>query len=71
MSFIPIIIFISGSIFGAGMFWLLKKLQNNQDHENRNNLKAEFGDLSKQALDQNLDSFLKLAENKFSELLKT
>ena len=71
MSFIPIIIFISGSIFGAGVFWLLKKLQNNQDHENRSNLKAEFGDLSKQALDQNLDSFLKLAENKFSELLKT
>ncbi|GIS47637.1 MAG: hypothetical protein Ct9H90mP20_3070 [Candidatus Neomarinimicrobiota bacterium] len=25
----------------------------------------------KQALDQNLDSFLKLAENKFSELLKS
>jgi hypothetical protein len=61
MSLIPIIIFIAGSFFGAGMFWFFKNSQNNFDRENRNNLKAEFGDLSKQALDQNLDSFFKIS----------
>ena len=42
MSLIPIIIFIAGSFFGAGMFWFFKNSQNNFDRESRNNLKAEF-----------------------------
>tara|TARA_B100001113_G_C21045340_1_gene594230 strand:- start:6 stop:1103 length:1098 start_codon:yes stop_codon:yes gene_type:complete len=70
-SLIPFLFFALGSVFGAGIFWFFKKSQNSYNHENRSALKAEFGDLSKQALDQNLDSFLKLAENKFSELLKS
>ena len=71
MSFIPIIIFICGCFFGASIFWFFNKSQNSLNKDSQASLKAEFGDLSKQALDQNLDSFLKLAENKFSELLKT
>ena len=71
MTLIPVTIFILGSFFGAGVLWLFNRSQNNFNDESRSTLKAEFGDLSKQALDQNLDSFLKLAENKFSELLKS
>ena len=71
MNIIPIIIFTAGCIFGAFGFWFFNRKTNDSAQQNRENLKAEFGDLSKQALDQNLDSFLKLAENKFSELLKS
>ena len=71
MNIIPIIIFTAGCIFGAFGFWSFNRKTNDSVQQNRENLKAEFGDLSKQALDQNLDSFLKLAENKFSELLKS
>ena len=71
MNIIPIIIFTIGCIFGAFGFWFFNRKTNDSVQQNRENLKAEFGDLSKQALDQNLDSFLKLAENKFSELLKS
>ena len=67
MSFIPIIIFICGCFFGASIFWFFNKSQNSLNKDSQASLKAEFGDLSKQALDQNLDSFLKLAENKFSD----
>ena len=52
-------------------FGLLIKKYNTSSKQEHEHIKAEFGDLSKQALDQNLDSFLKLAENKFSELLKS
>ena len=71
MNIIPIFIFTVGCIFGAFGFWFFNRKTNDSVQQNRENLKAEFGDLSKQALDQNLDSFLKLAENKFSELLKS
>ena len=71
MDIIPILIFVAGSVFGAGLFWVLSQRLTTAQKQDHDNIKAEFGDLSKQALDQNLDSFLKLAENKFSELLKS
>ena len=57
MNIIPIIIFTIGCIFGAFGFWFFNRKTNESVQQNRENLKAEFGDLSKQALDQNLDSF--------------
>ena len=71
MDITAIIIFILGILSGVCVFWIINRKSNDSYQQNRENLKAEFGDLSKQALDQNLDSFLKLAENKFSELLKS
>ena len=71
MDFVPLITFIVGSIFGASLFWIINQKYNTSSKQEHEHIKAEFGDLSKQALDQNLDSFLKLAENKFSELLKS
>ncbi len=66
-----IILFLFGFAVGAGIIWFLKQKEVEAAQANRDQIKAEFGDLSKQALDQNLDTFLKLAENKFSELLKS
>ena len=68
---ISIILFLFGFILGGLIIWFIRQkeidsIQSNQDH-----LKAEFGNLSKEALDQNLETFLKLAENKFSELVKS
>ena len=44
-----------------------KELESIQDSQEQ--LKDAFGNLSKEALDANLDSFLKLAESKFSDLV--
>jgi len=66
-----ILLFLIGFLFGAGIIWYIRQKEIDIAQSSRNQLKAEFGDLSKQALDQNLDTFLKLAENKFGELLKS
>jgi DNA recombination protein RmuC len=72
MTFISgIILFLVGFAAGAGIVWFLRQKEIDAAQSSRDQLKAEFGDLSKQALDQNLDTFLKLAENKFGELLKS
>ena len=51
MNIIPIFIFTVGCIFGAFGFWFFNRKTNDSVQQNRENLKAEFGDLSKQALD--------------------
>ena len=66
-----IILFLIGFASGAIIIWLLRQKEIDLRTSSQEKIKAEFGSLSKEALDQNLDTFLKLAENKFSELLKS
>ena len=66
-----IILFLIGFSIGAGIIWYIRQKEINLVQFSRDQIRAEFGDLSKKALDQNLDTFLKLAENKFGELLKS
>ncbi|MBT4784911.1 MAG: hypothetical protein HOO21_06125, partial [Candidatus Marinimicrobia bacterium] len=70
-TFIGIILFIIGFLFGALFIWFVRQKEIDITKSNRDQLKSEFGNLSKEALDQNLETFLKLAENKFSELVKS
>ncbi len=69
--YISITLFLVGFGAGAGIIWVLWQKEKDEKLSNRDQLKAEFGDLSKQALDQNLETFLTLAESKFKELVKT
>lgn len=64
-----ILIFILGICIGGGAVWFLRQKQMESIQDNQAQLKAAFGSLSKEALDSNLDSFLKLAESKFSDLI--
>ncbi|MDD9930377.1 MAG: DNA recombination protein RmuC [Candidatus Marinimicrobia bacterium] len=66
-----IILFFVGLAVGGGLVWFLKQKELESARSSEEQIKAMIGDLSKQALDQNLDTFLKLAENKFSELVKS
>ena len=66
-----IILFLVGFLIGSGLIWFVRQREIDASKSSHDQLKAEFGDLSKQALDQNLETFLKLAENKFGELLKS
>jgi DNA recombination protein RmuC len=70
-AFIGIFLFIIGFLFGALFIWFIRQKEIDISQSNRDQLKSEFGNLSKEALDQNLETFLKLAENKFSELVKS
>lgn len=70
-TFIGIILFIIGFLFGGLFIWFVRQKEIDITKSNRDQLKSEFGNLSKEALDQNLETFLKLAENKFSELVKS
>ena len=72
MTFISgIILFLVGVAIGGGLIWFLRQKEIDAAQSSRDQLKAEFGDLSKQALDLTLETFLKLAENKFGELVKS
>ena len=51
-------LFLIGFLIGAGIIWYIRQKEIDIAQSSRNQLKAEFGDLSKQALDQNLDTFL-------------
>ena len=66
-----ITLFLIGFILGASFIWFMRQKEIDLVRSSQEQLKSEFGDLSKQALDQNLETFLKLAENKFSELVKS
>ena len=66
-----IILFFVGLTVGGGLVWFLKQKELEITRSSEEQVKVMIGDLSKKALDQNLDTFLKLAENKFSELVKS
>ena len=63
-----VIFFIFGFILGGLFVWFLRKSEINTIKKNNDELKSAFGNLSKEALDQNLSTFLKIAEDKFKDL---
>ena len=66
-----IVLFLVGFGIGGGLIWFLREKEIEFIKDNKEQVRAEFGNLSKEALDQNLETFLKLAENKFGELVKS
>ena len=66
-----IFLFLIGFIAGGVLIWFVRQKELDVTTHNNDSLKAVFGDLSKQALDANLESFLKLAETRFNDLLKS
>ena len=60
-TFIGIFLFIIGFLLGAVFIWFIRQKEIDISQSNRDQLKSEFGNLSKEALDQNLETFLKLA----------
>ena len=69
MEFSGIILFVVGFIIGGAAVWFLRQKELESIQDSQEQLKDAFGNLSKEALDANLDSFLKLAESKFSDLV--
>ena len=65
-----VIFFIFGFILGGLFVWFLRKSEINTIKKNNDELKSAFGNLSKEALDQNLSTFLKIAEDKFKDLVQ-
>ena len=66
-----IFLFLIGFIAGGVLIWFVRQKELDVTTHNNDSLKAVFGDLSKQALDANLESFLKLAETRFNDLLRS
>ena len=66
-----IFLFLIGFIAGGVLIWFVRQKELDATAHNNDSLKSVFGDLSKQALDANLESFLKLAETRFNDLLRS
>ena len=64
-------LFITGFIFGYVVFRISQKKDDEKLDRIQNQLKETFGNLSREALSENIDTFYKLSENKFGELLKS
>ncbi len=64
-----IVLFILGFILGGGLVWFLRQKEMDSIRESQDQLKSAFGNLSKEALDANIETFLKLAETRFNDLL--
>ncbi|MFQ6611500.1 MAG: DNA recombination protein RmuC [Fidelibacterota bacterium] len=66
-----IILFLIGFALGGLIIWYFRKREVDTLQTGHEQLKTEFSSLSREALDQNLEMFLTIAEGKFSELLKS
>ncbi|HJN69701.1 MAG TPA: hypothetical protein QF602_09720, partial [Candidatus Marinimicrobia bacterium] len=62
-----ILLLLLGVIIGAVVVFLVKRTQEPDQQQ----IKDAFGNLSKEALDQNIETFMKIAENKFGDLMKS
>jgi len=69
--FISIIVFVIGVVFGAVAVWFLKNRELDSEDKRLKTMEAVFGNLSKEALQENIDTFLKLSKSQFSDLLKS
>ena len=67
MDLTGILLLIIGLIAGVGLALFIKRSSGPDQQQ----MKDTFGNLSKQALDQNVDTFMKIAESKFGDLLKS
>ena len=72
MDFISgIILFLIGFAVGSLIVWFVRQKELDSTRLGEDGLKEIFGSISRQALDQNIETFLKMAESKFGELLKS
>ena len=69
--FSGILLFLAGFIIGSAIVWLIRQKELDSTQIREDGLKEIFGNISREALDQNIETFLKLAESKFGELLKS
>ncbi len=67
MDLTGILLLTIGLIIGAGIVFFMKR----SSEPDQQQMKDAFGNLSKEALDQNIDTFMKIAESKFGDLLKS
>ncbi len=68
---IGIIIFVMGAVFGVLSYHFIKQSQKKSDIEIQNELELAFGKVSKDALNENIQTFLTLAEDQFKKLTST
>ncbi len=66
-----VVFFLSGFVLGGLLLWFIKRNEIKSINKNSEDMKATFAELSGNALDKNMDTFFKLAENQFSKLLKS
>ena len=69
--FSGIILFLIGFAVGSTIVWFMRQKELDSSQVKEDALKEIFGNISREALDENIETFLKLAENKFGELLKS
>ena len=69
--FSGILLFLAGFIIGSAIVWFIRQKELDSTQIREDGLKEIFGNISREALDQNIETFLKLAESKFGELLKS
>ncbi len=62
-------LFLVGFAAGAGVIWALRQKESHAAQSGRDQLKAAFGDLSRQVLNENMATFLQLTKDKFTELV--
>ena len=70
-SLMGIILFLGGFIIGGLIIWFMRQKEIDLAQSSKDQLKAEFGDLSRQALEQNMETFYKVATQKFGDILKS
>jgi len=68
---IEFIIFLVGFILGSIIIWFVRQKEFDSFKQNQEDLKKNFSDLSNEVLLNSQESFLKLAESKFSSLLNS
>ena len=69
--FSGIVLFLIGFAVGSTIVWFMRQKELDSSQVREDGLKEIFGNISRKALDQNIETFLKLAESKFGELLKS
>lgn len=65
-----IFVFVLGFTIGGLFVWFIRQNEIKAIQKGYDELKSVFGNLSKEALDQNLNTFLQIAEDKFQALAK-
>lgn len=66
-----ILFFTLGLAIGGALIWFLRQREINSSKGNASQLKDVFGNLSREALKENQETFLDLAKSQFEGLLKT
>ena len=56
-SLMGIILFLGGFIIGGLIIWFIRQKEIDLAQSSKDQLKTEFGDLSRQALEQNMETF--------------